>query len=152
MYIILWKAYSLHHTVFSVQRKIKSINLKSVQWTLYSIQLRIYSIEQTVYWVLSIHLTASHQVVNTWSYTTSQHQNYVSKKLSNWYLRATLSASNTLNYLKTSLLRRLQAQTLPNATPPTGKIYPFTNMAVTFEPEMRFWCPLRFRKFFITMT
>ena len=29
--------------------------------------------------------------------------------------------------LKTSLLRRLQAQTLPNATPPLGKIPPFTN-------------------------
>ena len=26
---------------------------------------------------------------------------------------------------KTSLLRRLQAQTLPDATPPIGKIYPF---------------------------
>ena len=37
-----------------------------------------------------------------------------------------------------SLLRRLQAQTLPNATPPIGKIYPFTKMALTFEPVMRF--------------
>ena len=39
---------------------------------------------------------------------------------------------------KTSLLRRLQAQTLPDATPPIGKIYPFTKTAVTFEPGMRF--------------
>ena len=37
-----------------------------------------------------------------------------------------------------SLLRRLQAQTLPDATPPIGKIYPFSKMAVTFEPVMRF--------------
>ena len=40
--------------------------------------------------------------------------------------------------IKTSLLRRLQAQTLPDATPPIGKIYPFTKMALTFEPVMRF--------------
>ena len=53
--------------------------------------------------------------------------------------------------ISTSLLRRLQAQTLPNANPPIGKMYPFTKMTVTFEPGIRFWCPLRFRKFFITM-
>jgi len=39
---------------------------------------------------------------------------------------------------QTSLLRRLQAQTLPDATPPIGKIYPFIKMAVTFEPAMQF--------------
>ena len=27
-------------------------------------------------------------------------------------------------------------QALPDATPPIGKIYPFTKMAVTFEPMM----------------
>ena len=35
-----------------------------------------------------------------------------------------------------SVLRRLEVQTLPDATPPIGKIYPFTKMAVTFEPVM----------------
>jgi hypothetical protein len=35
--------------------------------------------------------------------------------------------------------------------PPIGKIYPFTKTAVTFEPMIQFWCPLRFRKFFMTM-
>ena len=55
-------------------------------------------------------------------------------------------------WIKTSLLRRLQAQTLPDATPPIGKIHPFSNMAVTFEPPMRFWYPLGYRKFLITMT
>ena len=39
---------------------------------------------------------------------------------------------------RTSLLRRLQAQTLRDATPPICKIYPFTKMAVCFEPVMRF--------------
>ena len=39
---------------------------------------------------------------------------------------------------KTSLLRRLQAQTLPDATPPIGKNPSFSNMAVTFEPVMQF--------------
>ena len=47
--------------------------------------------------------------------------------------------------LKTSLLRRLQAQTLPNATPPIGKILPFSKIAITFDPIVRFGCPLRLR-------
>ena len=32
--------------------------------------------------------------------------------------------------LKTNLLRRLQAQTLPGANPPVGKIHPFSKIAV----------------------
>ena len=39
---------------------------------------------------------------------------------------------------KTSLLRTLQAQTLPDVTPPIGKIHPFCKMAVTFETLMGF--------------
>ena len=35
--------------------------------------------------------------------------------------------------LKTSLLHRLQAQTLPDEAPPVGKIYLFSKIAVTFE-------------------
>ena len=42
------------------------------------------------------------------------------------------------NSAKTSLLRRLKAQTLPYATPPIGKTNNFSNMAVTFELVMRF--------------
>ena len=37
-------------------------------------------------------------------------------------------------YCKTSLVRRLQVQTLPDATPPAGKIHSFSKIAVTFEP------------------
>ena len=37
-------------------------------------------------------------------------------------------------YISTSLLRRLQAQTLPNATSPIGKVHPFSKIAVTLEP------------------
>ena len=44
----------------------------------------------------------------------------------------------------TSLLRRLQAQTLPNEAPPVGKIHQFSKIAVTFEPVMRFGCPSGF--------
>ena len=51
-------------------------------------------------------------------------------------------------FLKTSLLRRLQGQTLPDATTPMGQIHPFSKMAVTFVPLNRFWCPLGFRKSF----
>ena len=43
-----------------------------------------------------------------------------------------------LNLKKTSLLRRLQAQTLPNDAPPTGKIHPFSKMAVTSKPQKGF--------------
>ena len=35
--------------------------------------------------------------------------------------------------VKTSLLRRLQAQTLPNATPPIGKIPPFSKICPKFS-------------------
>ena len=41
------------------------------------------------------------------------------------------------DFEKTSLLRRLQEQTLPDEAPPMGKIYPFSKIAVTFEPVMR---------------
>ena len=36
-------------------------------------------------------------------------------------------------------------QTLPDATPPIGKIHRFSKIAVTFEPMQRFRRPLRFR-------
>ena len=41
--------------------------------------------------------------------------------------------------------RRLQVQTLSDATPPIGKIHQFSIIAVTFEPMMQFWYILRFR-------
>ena len=47
------------------------------------------------------------------------------------------------NVIKTSLLRRLQAQTLPDEAPPMDKIHPFSKIAVTFEPELQFRCPSR---------
>ena len=40
--------------------------------------------------------------------------------------------------IKTSLLRRLQPQTLSDATPPIGQINRFSKMDVTFEPPMGF--------------
>ena len=36
--------------------------------------------------------------------------------------------------LETSVLRRLQAQTLSDATPSMGKIHLFSKIAITFEP------------------
>ena len=45
----------------------------------------------------------------------------------------------------TSLLRRLQAQTIPDEAPPVGQIHPFSKIAVTFRPIQRFWCPSGFR-------
>ena len=46
---------------------------------------------------------------------------------------------------KTSLLCRLQAQTLPNATPPICIIHLFNKSPVTFEPAMSFLCPSRLK-------
>ena len=40
-------------------------------------------------------------------------------------------------HIKTSLLRRLQAQPLPDEAPPKGKINPFSKNTVTFEPVMQ---------------
>jgi hypothetical protein len=45
-------------------------------------------------------------------------------------------------FCETSLLHTLQAQTLPDTTPPIGKIHPFSEMAVTFKALMGFSCPL----------
>ena len=42
------------------------------------------------------------------------------------------------NTPETSLLRRLQAQTLPDATPPIGSVDQFSKSAVTFELIMQF--------------
>ena len=39
---------------------------------------------------------------------------------------------------KTSMLRRLQAETLPDEAPPIGKINPFSKRAITFEPLIGF--------------
>ena len=39
---------------------------------------------------------------------------------------------------KTSLLRRLQAQTLPDAASPIGKVHPFSKIDVFLEPVMQF--------------
>ena len=44
-----------------------------------------------------------------------------------------------------NLLRRLQSQTLPDATPPIGKIHPFSRVTLTFEPMIQISYPLRFR-------
>ena len=48
------------------------------------------------------------------------------------------SARLCLFKLQTSLLRRLHAQTLPDAASPIGKVHPFSKIAVTLEPVMRF--------------
>ena len=42
----------------------------------------------------------------------------------------------TASKLVARLLRRLQAQTLSDATPQIGKIYPFTKITITFNPLM----------------
>ena len=42
------------------------------------------------------------------------------------------------NVLRTSLLHKLQAQTLPDATLLMGNIHPFSKIAVTFETMLGF--------------
>ena len=49
-----------------------------------------------------------------------------------------------LPYAGTSLLCRLQVQTLLDATPPIAKIHPFSKTTVNFEPMMQFRFLLRF--------
>ena len=64
-----------------------------------------------------------------------------------WHLH---SFGDVLN--KQACCAGCRRRTSPNEAPPIGKIHPFRKMAITFEPLMVFWCPLGFRKFFITMT
>ena len=49
------------------------------------------------------------------------------------------------SHKQASLLRKLHALTLSDATPSIGKIHPLRKMAVTLEPVMSFECPSRFR-------
>ena len=58
--------------------------------------------------------------------------------LDQMYLPDGFHNQDNLNGHQTSLLRRLQAQTLPDATSPKVKIHPFSKIAVTFEPLMQF--------------
>ena len=83
--------------------------------------------------------------VTTWlsDQVTDWQSDWVSEWQSDWM---------TLSDYQASLLCRLQAQTLPDATPSMGKIHPFIKMTITFEPLLEFWCPLGFRKFLIIMT
>ena len=46
--------------------------------------------------------------------------------------------SRPINYVLDTARRCKRRQALPDATPPIGKIYPFSKMAVTFEPAMGF--------------
>ena len=56
---------------------------------------------------------------------------------------------HVLDLLKRSLLHRLQAQTLPNATSPIDKISPFRTIRIIFEPLMPpFSKPMQYSKFF----
>ena len=52
---------------------------------------------------------------------------------------------DVLQIIYTSLLRRLQAQTLSDEAPPIGKIHPFSKTAIPFEPVMQFGCSSGFR-------
>ena len=65
--------------------------------------------------------------------------------------RGCCAAQCSTNHHQTSLLRRVQAQTLPDATPPIGQMHPFSKMTITFKPLIGFRCPSGFRKFLITM-
>ena len=49
-----------------------------------------------------------------------------------------VNEDDSQDIIETSLLRRLQAQTLPNEAPPIGKMHPFGKMAVNFQPLMGF--------------
>ena len=59
--------------------------------------------------------------------------------------KQTKNQQSNHSFIKTSLPRRLQVLTLPEATPPTGKIHPSCKSTVIFEPMMQFKFPLRFR-------
>ena len=88
---------------------------------------------------------------NSWIPTCNNDSFNTTKCIRNQMFDTLLSIDIYKPLKETSLLCRLQAQTLPDATPPIGQIHPFIKMAITFEPLKRFWCPLGFRKFLIIM-
>jgi hypothetical protein len=49
-----------------------------------------------------------------------------------------IGAGFILACIKTSLLHRLQVQTLPDAASPIGKVHPFSRIAITLEHVMQF--------------
>ena len=66
------------------------------------------------------------------------------------YIELFKNLSHTFSSLVVLLLKRMHtdcAQTLSDATPPVGKVHPFSKMAITFTPILKFLCPLRFRNF-----
>ena len=112
--------------------------------------------------ILSFHLFPFHKRVpggtNTQGYTKIHVKSlYVAKTVYNYsqYLtleRAMQHWAHTLTKgQKTTKLRRNEpaaqaaGQTLPDATPPVGKIHPHSKIPVTVEPIKQFRCPSRFR-------
>ena len=51
----------------------------------------------------------------------------------------------SFNNFKNKPTAQAAGQTLPDETPPVGKIHPFSKIAVTFVPIQRFRCPSRFK-------
>ena len=60
-------------------------------------------------------------------------------------LRKHLETSLKNDQLRNKPAAQAAGQTLPDATPPVGKINPFSKIAVTIEPIQQFRCPSRFR-------
>ena len=59
----------------------------------------------------------------------------------NYRWEARYTGTYILKCVWTSLLGRLQAQTLPDEAPPVGEIHPFSKDGVTFKQIQQFWCP-----------
>ena len=60
-------------------------------------------------------------------------------------LRKHLETSLKNDQLKYKPAAQAAGRTLPDATPPLGKINPFSKIALTFESIQLFRCPSRFR-------
>ena len=69
---------------------------------------------------------------------------------SKWLFYRDVGQDSNGEATKTSLLRRLQAHTLFDATPPLGEIHCIIKIAVTFEPEMPFKVFNKKIKYFIS--
>ena len=53
--------------------------------------------------------------------------------IAGFVLNITKFVLNIAGFVFTSLLRRLHAQTLPDATSPVGKVHPFSKITVIFD-------------------
>ena len=128
--------YSGHYTCLGLVFKVQC-SAFSEQFEVCSVPCEVCSVKFAVFSVQCVVLCVKYQVFRIQCAVDPVHgfANFESKPASTSYIFHGFQKLKLVSS-RTSLLRRLQAQTLPHATPPIGKIHPFSKIAIAFEPVM----------------